>query len=90
MSRAEHLVRRAPVGSIFVGGIVYVLHQDFWFWRDAQPLVFGFLPIGLFCHAAYTVASSLVLWALLPALWPRLDEPHPDDAPGARDAPPSQ
>jgi hypothetical protein len=72
-----------------VGGIVYVLHQDFWFWRDAHPLVFGFLPIGLFYHAAYTVASSLVLWALLPALWPRLDEPHVDAAPENR-VPPSR
>ncbi len=38
--------------------LLYVLHQDFWFWRDARPLVFGFLPIGLFYHAAFTVASS--------------------------------
>ena len=37
--------------------LLYVLHQDFWFWRDARPLVFGFLPIGLFYHAAFTVAS---------------------------------
>ena len=45
--------------------LLYVLHQDFWFWRDARPLVFGFLPIGLFYHAAFTVASSLVLWLLV-------------------------
>ena len=24
---------------------VYVLHQDFWNWKEAYPLVFGFLPI---------------------------------------------
>ena len=36
--------------------LLYVLHQDFWFWREARPLVFGFLPIGLFYHAAFTVA----------------------------------
>ena len=40
-----------------------MLHQDFWFWRQARPLVFGVLPIGLFYHAAYTVATSLVLVA---------------------------
>jgi hypothetical protein len=28
------------------------LHQDVWFWREARPLVFGFLAIGLFCHIA--------------------------------------
>lgn len=43
---------------------LYALHQDVWFWRDARPLVFGFLPIGLFYQAAFTVATSLVLWAL--------------------------
>jgi len=89
VSRAEHLVRRVPVGSIVVGGLVYLLHQDFWFWRSAQPLVFGLLPIGLFYHAAYTVASSLVLWALLRSLWPRVDEPGADAA-GFADRPPAR
>ena len=36
--------------------VVYLLHQDVWFWRSARPLVFGFLPIGLFYHACYAVA----------------------------------
>ena len=30
---------------------LYALHQDFWFWRTAHPLVFGFVPIGLFYQA---------------------------------------
>ena len=50
--------------------LLYLLHQDFWFWRDARPLVFGFLPIGLFYHAVFTVASSLVLWLLVKLAWP--------------------
>jgi hypothetical protein len=50
--------------------LLYVLHQDFWFWRDARPLVFGILPIGLFYHVAFTLASSLVLWLLVSAAWP--------------------
>ena len=49
---------------------VYVLHQDIWFWRVARPLVFGVLPIGLFYHAAYTIAASIVLAALVRLLWP--------------------
>ncbi len=49
---------------------LYALHQDVWFWRDAAPLVFGFLPIGLFYHAAYTVAVSVAMWALVLLLWP--------------------
>ncbi len=55
--------------------LLYALHQDFWYWRDARPLVFGVLPIGLFYHAAYTVASSAVLWLLVKSAPPgHLDE----------------
>jgi len=54
---------------------LYLLHQDVWFWRTAEPLVFGFLPIGLFYHAAYTVATALAMWILVRLLWPsHLDE----------------
>jgi hypothetical protein len=57
---------------------LYVLHQDLWFWGQARPLVFGVLPIGLFYHAAYTVAVSLVLWGLVTFLWPaHLEAPTP-------------
>jgi hypothetical protein len=56
----------------------YGLHQDWWFWRDARPLVFGVLPIGLFYHVAYTVAVSLLLVVLIRVFWPRhLERPSP-------------
>jgi hypothetical protein len=50
--------------------IVYLLHQDFWFWRTAQPLVFGFIPIGLFYHACFAVLSALLMWLLVTYAWP--------------------
>jgi hypothetical protein len=50
--------------------LLYVLHQDIWFWREARPLVFGVLPIGLFYHVAFTVASSVVIWLLVKSAWP--------------------
>ena len=50
--------------------VLYVLHQDFWFWRTARPLLFGFLPIGLAYHAAYCVASALLMWTLTRIAWP--------------------
>ena len=46
-----------------------VLHQDFWFWRDAT-LVFGVLPVGLFYHACYTLAAALMMWLLTRYAWP--------------------
>ena len=50
--------------------LLYLLHQDVWFWREARPLVFGFLPIGLFYHAIFTLAASGVMWLLVRVAWP--------------------
>lgn len=58
---------------------IYLLHQDFWNWRKAEPLVFGFLPIGLAYHAAYSVLASAMMWILVRLAWPReLDEMEAD------------
>ena len=50
--------------------VVYALHQDFWLWQSARPLVLGFLPIGLFYHAAYSVLAALLMWLLVSHAWP--------------------
>ena len=50
--------------------VLYVLHQDYWNWFEARPLVFGFVPIGLAYHAAFSVAAALVLWLLVTYAWP--------------------
>jgi len=63
---------------------LYVLHQDFWFWRDGT-LVFGVMPIGLFYHALYCVASAVLMWALVTFAWPSdlddLANPEPGQQP---------
>jgi hypothetical protein len=58
--------------SLLVVAIIalYLLHQDFWFWRAAAPVVFGFLPIGLFYHVCYTLAISALMWLLVRDAWP--------------------
>ena len=50
--------------------LLYAAHQDFWFWRTAHPMVFGFVPIGLFYQAAFSVAASLFMWMLVKFAWP--------------------
>jgi hypothetical protein len=56
----------------------YALHQDWWLWRDAKPLVFGFLPVGLFYHVSYTVAAAGLMWLLVHTCWPsRLERDEP-------------
>ena len=64
-----------PLAGALIVAALYALHQDFWFWRDARPLVFGVLPIGLFYHAAYTLGISAALLVLIRLLWPRHLEP---------------
>ena len=50
--------------------VLYVLHQDWWFWRTAHPMVFGFVPIGLFYQACFSGAAALVMWLLVKFAWP--------------------
>jgi hypothetical protein len=49
---------------------LYVLHQDFWNWRTPHPIIFGFVPIGLFYHACFAAAASLLMWLLVTFAWP--------------------
>ncbi len=72
------------VGVAVVASFVYALHQDFWFWRTARPLVFGFLPIGLAYHAAYTLGISLLMLYLVRHHWPYHLETDPSDPRGPR------
>ena len=59
--------------------LLYALHQDFWLWRSARPLVLGFVPAGLVYHAAYCVAVSLLMWLLVRFAWPtHLEDPAAD------------
>jgi hypothetical protein len=86
--------RRRPLGPLLIGfvpvkwllalavAVLYVLHQDVWFWRSARPLVFGVLPIGLAYHAAYAVAASLLLALLVRLAWPAHLETEVDQESG--------
>jgi hypothetical protein len=49
---------------------LYLLHQDIWLWRQARPLVFGFLPPALAYHGAYCIAVALLMWGLTRFAWP--------------------
>ena len=65
---------------------VYFLHQDFWFWRTPRPLIFGFIPIGLFYHACYSVAAALLMWLLVKFAWPAYLEHEIEEGQSEEDA----
>ena len=49
---------------------VYALHQDLWNWKKADPLVFGFLPIGLAYQAGYSILAAALMAVLVKTAWP--------------------
>ena len=51
--------------------LVYVIHQDFWNWKQAEPLVFGFLPMGLAYHAGYSILAAILMAILVKVAWPK-------------------
>jgi hypothetical protein len=50
---------------------IYVLHQDFWNWKKADPLILGFLPIGLAYQAGYSILAALLMAVLVKTAWPK-------------------
>ena len=61
--------------------LVYGLHQDFWNWKAAKPLIFGFLPVGLAYQAAYSILAAVTMALLVKFAWPKHLEdldPHSD------------
>jgi len=55
---------------IILAIVLGILHQDFWNW-DNDGLVFGFMPVGLFYHACYSLAAA-ILWAFaIKFAWPK-------------------
>ncbi len=57
----------------FVYGLILLLalvHQDFWWWDRIDPLLFGFIPIGLAYHAGVSIAAAC-FWAMaVKYCWP--------------------
>ena len=70
---------RIAVVLVWVAAIVlFALHQDCWYWDDAT-LVFGFLPIGLFYHAVYSLAAGCLWACAVRWAWPRRIERWADE-----------
>jgi hypothetical protein len=51
--------------------LIFLLHQDFWWWDSIDPLAFGFMPIGLTSQVVLSLLTAVV-WALaVKYCWPR-------------------
>jgi hypothetical protein len=58
--------------TIFVAVFIAlaILHQDAWNWDNAS-LVFGFLPVGLAYHAAYSLTAAAFWAVVMKFAWPK-------------------
>jgi uncharacterized protein DUF3311 len=75
-----------PVLLTALVATVYVLHQDFWNWRKFEPLIFGFLPVGLAYHAGYSLLAAATMAVLVKFAWPsHLEQDLPEDTTRHRD-----
>ena len=59
--------------------LVYILHQDIWFWNTAKPFFFGFMPIGLFYHVCFSLVAVGIMVLLVKHSWPEYLEKEVDD-----------
>jgi hypothetical protein len=50
--------------------VLIVAHQDFWWWHTHEPLVFGFIPIGLAWHAGISISAGLLGLLAVRFCWP--------------------
>lgn len=63
-----------PAVFVIVFIVLAVLHQDSWNWDNAS-LVFGFMPVGLAYHAAYSVVAAAFWAVVMRFAWPdKLEE----------------
>ena len=78
-------MKRLVYGLILLLAIV---HQDFWWWDRIDPLVLGFIPIGLAYQAGVSIAAA-ILWAMaVKYCWPvgLEEETTPSETPAGGDA----
>ena len=75
----------------FVYGMIVLLaivHQDFWWWDRIDPLLLGFIPIGLAYQAGVSIVAA-VLWAMaVKYCWPvgLEEDTTPSETPTGGDA----
>jgi hypothetical protein len=69
---------------VLLVALLLILHQDFWWWDSIDPLIFGFVPIGLAYHMGLSIAAAMVWWLAMKFCWPTDVEVADHEAAAAR------
>jgi len=76
-----HAMKKVVWGLIV---LLVVLHQDFWLWHRYEPLLFGFIPVGLAWHAGISVSAAVVGWLAARYCWPNDVDVDDNASPGGQ------
>lgn len=49
---------------------VWVLRHDYWNWDTPYPLLFGFLPVGLWWQGLISILAACLMAAMVRFAWP--------------------
>ena len=50
--------------------VVLVLRHDYWNWDTPHPLLFGFLPVGLWWQGLVSLLAAGMMWLMVTLAWP--------------------
>jgi hypothetical protein len=67
--------------------LLFVLHQDFWWWDRIDPLAFGFMPIGLTSQVVLSILTAVVFALMVKYCWPRDVNVAQNEIPSRRSGP---
>jgi hypothetical protein len=80
---------RTVLGLALLFLAVLVLRNDLWNWKTPHPLLFGFLPVGLWWQGLVSILAAVMMWLMVRLAWPhhleRLAERRDTD--GSNDRP---
>lgn len=62
--------RPAALGLVALLVVVLVLRNDLWNWFTPRPLLFGFLPVGLWWQGLVSLLASILMWLMVRLAWP--------------------
>lgn len=55
---------------VLFAGLLVVLHQDFWWWHRVEPLLLGYIPIGLAWHVGISLMAAVLAAMIVRYCWP--------------------